>query len=351
MHTLLIDGTLMDNPGTVVAALLEESVVYVVIFYIFVCLAALMVMNMLIGVLCEVVSAVAATERETIAVATVKDGFMDIIDKGGLDTDGNQMISRSEFEAIMDNPDATRLLEAVNVDVYGLVDLADFIFAQEYGEQEEKQLKFPEFMEIVLSLRGTNTATVKDIVDLRKFIKGAIAHLEDKLPLPSKKSIAKEEASSPQSAQEKLVNRCRLLWEEGNSAKSFARCKSKTIEDVVPNENEQALALIPGVPPGHFEEPMNNSTNNKAAVLHAVPSLESLNLGVEFLDGLPSTDAYSEAASGSGEGNGKDNRPGINWQLLPAEVRELMDLRLRMSRLVQALADGLDDLQAVQQSM
>jgi hypothetical protein len=54
MHTLFLDAALMDGTGNVVKALLAESWVYVLLFYLFLVLAALMVMNMLIGVLCEV---------------------------------------------------------------------------------------------------------------------------------------------------------------------------------------------------------------------------------------------------------------------------------------------------------
>lgn len=53
-------------------ALSDLSFIFVFVFYIFILLAALTVMNMLIGVLCEVVSAVAATEKESITVQYVK---------------------------------------------------------------------------------------------------------------------------------------------------------------------------------------------------------------------------------------------------------------------------------------
>eukprot|EP00420_Gonyaulax_spinifera_P027062 CAMPEP_0197898118 /NCGR_PEP_ID=MMETSP1439-20131203/43295_1 /TAXON_ID=66791 /ORGANISM="Gonyaulax spinifera, Strain CCMP409" /LENGTH=682 /DNA_ID=CAMNT_0043518811 /DNA_START=58 /DNA_END=2102 /DNA_ORIENTATION=+ len=181
MHTLLIDGTLLDGTGSLVKTLEEAGVVYVVILYMFILLSALTVMNMLIGVLCEVVSAVAATEKESITVSLVKDGILDIIDKGGLDTNGDRQISKTEFEAILDNPDAVRLLNKVEVDPYALVDLADYIFAQEDDEEDEKQLSFEDFMEVILSLRGCNICMVRDMVDLRKMIKEEITKLEGKL--------------------------------------------------------------------------------------------------------------------------------------------------------------------------
>lgn len=170
VNTLWMDGALLDGTGTLVSILLEENVGLVILFYSFVLLAALSVMNMLIGVICEVVSAISATEKEQIMVATVKDGFMEIIKKGDLDMDGDGQISRSEFERILQSPDTIRLLEKLDVDVYGFIDLADFIFETEDGE-DPVQMSFGDFMETVLSLRGSNTTTVKDIVDLRKFIK------------------------------------------------------------------------------------------------------------------------------------------------------------------------------------
>merc|ERR1740138_293333 len=72
IYTLWINGTLLDNLSTVVYDIKEESAVCLVIFNVFILLAALTVMNMLIGVLCEVVSAVAAVEREEMLVSLVQ---------------------------------------------------------------------------------------------------------------------------------------------------------------------------------------------------------------------------------------------------------------------------------------
>merc|ERR1712151_788579 len=62
-------------------------------------------------------------------------------------------------------------------DVVGLVDLADTIFGGE-GLESEIKLTFEEFCEYVLQLHGSNTATVKDIVDLRKLFHRNAAEME-----------------------------------------------------------------------------------------------------------------------------------------------------------------------------
>merc|ERR1719217_1565562 len=117
---------------------------------------------MLIGVLCEVISAVASVEHESLAVMHVMDQIQTILSVGGLDKDGDGLISKKEFGQMMENVDAARILSGVGVDVFALVELVDYIF------EAQEQLTFGDFMEVVLSLRGSNSATVKDIVDIRR---------------------------------------------------------------------------------------------------------------------------------------------------------------------------------------
>merc|ERR1712039_816160 len=52
-------------------------------------------------------------------------------------------------------------MQEVGVDVVGLVEYSGFIF-------KDSEMSFTDFVELILQLRGTNQATVKDIVDLRK---------------------------------------------------------------------------------------------------------------------------------------------------------------------------------------
>merc|ERR1719384_986914 len=64
----------------------------------------------------------------------------------------------------------------LDVDIIGLVDFADVIFANDFNDDSyEKELSFQEFMELILAFRGSNNATVKDIENLRKMICQSIA--------------------------------------------------------------------------------------------------------------------------------------------------------------------------------
>mmetsp|Transcript_118855 Transcript_118855/g.296450 ORF Transcript_118855/g.296450 Transcript_118855/m.296450 type:complete len:621 (-) Transcript_118855:315-2177(-) len=186
MHTLLLDGTLLDSAGEVVRNLEAVSTGLVVLFYFFILLAALTVMNMLIGVLCEVVSAVAATEKETIHVAFMKGQLEKVWEQvAGSEDKHRGEISKEEFSMILQSVDACRALEEAGVDPIGLVDNIDFIFAGEVedddGNLKDKTLSFGDFVSLLLTMRGSNNATVKDMVDLRKFFKSSMHKLREDL--------------------------------------------------------------------------------------------------------------------------------------------------------------------------
>lgn len=171
MYVLLMAGTLLDNVGTVMGHIGQESAFCAVLFMVVIFLAALTIMNMLVGVLCEVVTNVASAEKEALAVAFVKGKVRHILQDTGLDQNEDGRISKDELEALVENTEAAMALQEVGVDVVALVDFADFIFQSDrQGQQFEKKLDFEEFMDLILKLRGTNTATVRDMVDMRTFI-------------------------------------------------------------------------------------------------------------------------------------------------------------------------------------
>lgn len=176
MSTLLISSAMPDLVQHV-DDMYEGHIIFAVLFLIFILLASLTVMNMLVGVLVEVVSVVSAVEKEQMDVLFVRNSIKKMIEDSGADADNDQRISKAEFVSLLQNPDAARALQKIGVDVVGLVDYTEFLFVQ------DSTLTFGDFMETILELRGSNSATVKDIVDLRKFLVDEIMGLEGKLNL------------------------------------------------------------------------------------------------------------------------------------------------------------------------
>merc|ERR1719277_55092 len=103
-------------------------------------------MNMLIGVLCEVVSAVAVCEKEQMAVEFVHAKLKGVMKD--IDENSDGYISKDEFRMILESKEAVRTLDEVGVDTTKLVDCADWIFSVDPDEPNENQtLAFDEFME------------------------------------------------------------------------------------------------------------------------------------------------------------------------------------------------------------
>jgi uncharacterized membrane protein (GlpM family) len=160
MYSLIIYGTFLDDLSYFADRVKAESTVCLVLGSIFVILASLTVMNMLIGVLCEVISAVAEEEREGMMVEKVHEKFGSIIK--ALDTNEDDRISWTEFRSIIVMPRAHDALESVGVDPLGMIDFAQDYFFEEDGA--EKKLTFDQFMDMVLDLRGAQEATLKDVM-------------------------------------------------------------------------------------------------------------------------------------------------------------------------------------------
>jgi hypothetical protein len=170
MDTLFLEGTLPDV-ADFVSDVGDEGIVFRLIMLAYISLAGLVVMNMLVGVLVEAVSVVATVEKEQMLVNWVRIKLQEFYD--AMDEDGDGLIHKYEFERLLSEPQAARTLDEVGVDVIGLVDFVDMIF------QDDKRLTFSELMDVILSLRGENIATVKDIVDLRKLLLTEISRLSD----------------------------------------------------------------------------------------------------------------------------------------------------------------------------
>merc|ERR1719265_2279105 len=102
MWTLFMDGTLMDSPGLVLTSLLFSGKpicwACLVVFLTFILFSAITVMNMLIGVLCEVVSAVGQAEKDDAALALMKESILVHLKRCD---NGDGMITKDELMSVM----------------------------------------------------------------------------------------------------------------------------------------------------------------------------------------------------------------------------------------------------------
>eukprot|EP00812_Abedinium_dasypus_P008937 NODE_2662_length_896_cov_464.707491.p1 GENE.NODE_2662_length_896_cov_464.707491~~NODE_2662_length_896_cov_464.707491.p1 ORF type:complete len:254 (+),score=84.30 NODE_2662_length_896_cov_464.707491:3-764(+) len=159
MWSLLIHGTLLDSPGSIMNRLRNDgrvqSSIALVIFLIFVFFSALTLMNMLIGVLCEVVSAVSVQERDTAAVNCLKD--MVLKELIAYDTDHNKMISKRELSAALENEDAARIIKQLDIGPNHLRDMQSMMYS------ERNEIPMEEIMEMLLFSRGDTPTTFRQM--------------------------------------------------------------------------------------------------------------------------------------------------------------------------------------------
>jgi hypothetical protein len=168
MHNLIIFACFLDELASYAIPFKEQSTACFCLMWVYIAVASLTVMNMLIGVLCEVISAVAEEEKESMMVDKVNEKFTAIIDN--LDKDHDGILSWEEFMQILEIPAALTALESVGVDAEAMVDIAEDYFFDigPTGVSEPVAVSFEEFMQLLLDLRGGQQSTIKDLMAMGK---------------------------------------------------------------------------------------------------------------------------------------------------------------------------------------
>eukprot|EP00929_Paragymnodinium_shiwhaense_P030062 TRINITY_DN170_c1_g2_i4.p1 TRINITY_DN170_c1_g2~~TRINITY_DN170_c1_g2_i4.p1 ORF type:complete len:717 (-),score=174.90 TRINITY_DN170_c1_g2_i4:467-2617(-) len=175
MQILWTYGALLNDVNQMMAWLQDEGdIMPVLLFNAYILVAALAVMNMLIGVLCNVVSIVAASEKEEAWLSYAKRRLLAVY------KDEDKTMTKHEFLQMLQKKECVRTLFDLDVDVVDLVDSADLIFVHDPTNptHDHKTMTFIDFLDLITGLNGTNPATVKNIVDIRKSLHIAVSKVE-----------------------------------------------------------------------------------------------------------------------------------------------------------------------------
>jgi len=168
MNTLLLNCILPETAAIVHDMSGEMPVLWPVILS-FILLTSLTIANMLVGVLVRVVSAISETEKESMLVSSlvyeIKVAFYH------LNRDPHKSISKEEFEALLVEPEIAIVIKNAGVDVVTLLDMSEMVFENMQSNHHKDSLDFEDFIDLVLSMRGTNPATVKDVKEHLKVVK------------------------------------------------------------------------------------------------------------------------------------------------------------------------------------
>lgn len=168
MNTLLLQGLFPESIDLLAAISGGETWYLWPLTVFFLAVVSLTVMYMLVGVLVEVVQVVASVEKESLSVTFMATELRRILNKMGWEDD--QPISKSEFQQLIVEPPIARIIHAVGVDVMTLCEMLDLIF-EEVEREGWTGMPFSMLIESILSLRGSNPARVKDVVEQLKMFK------------------------------------------------------------------------------------------------------------------------------------------------------------------------------------
>ncbi|OLP81335.1 hypothetical protein AK812_SmicGene38140 [Symbiodinium microadriaticum] len=138
MDTLLMDGILADYAPILHVVGTQGGPLEWCIMLFFVLLAAITIMYMLVGVLVEVVGALAHAEKESITVGYVASTLRDKMHSHGHDVESP--LSKAELQDLLLDPEILEVLSSVQVDVVALMELVNI--AYEDAERSGASMNF-----------------------------------------------------------------------------------------------------------------------------------------------------------------------------------------------------------------
>jgi len=151
------------------------------VFFLYVLLTNITVMNMLIGIVCEVVAEVKQRDEKLSAVDYLKRNLRELLIE--LDKDGNGQISKEELQNARLMPMAKDVLRELDVDLEDLLVLTEPLFEQDVDEGREQEVTREELLNVILDMRGDRDVRMEDIVrmrcDMRRYLSRQFQHLSD----------------------------------------------------------------------------------------------------------------------------------------------------------------------------
>jgi hypothetical protein len=177
MWTLLVDGTLMDDTGALLSELAFSGQFVPVgccaLILMFILLSAITMMNMLIGVLCEVVTAIGHREKEDAAVVVVKQSILQDLKKFD---DGDGLITKAELLSVMNNASSKQVLKSLKIDRLFLLELQTMLFPK-----PDSHVTIRGIMELMLLCRGDLPVTVQHIASAQASMISLMGKFEQRL--------------------------------------------------------------------------------------------------------------------------------------------------------------------------
>jgi hypothetical protein len=127
----------------------------------------LMFVNMLIGVICSVVSEVARSSRDEALMLYLKTTLLSRLEQ--LTDDRN--LTRKQFNMILRDREVLEMFAVLGVPVKGMMMMESSIFNCDEPGGEDKTVSFKDFIPRVLEMRDSELSRVVDFTEIQKIVK------------------------------------------------------------------------------------------------------------------------------------------------------------------------------------
>eukprot|EP00931_Biecheleriopsis_adriatica_P035842 TRINITY_DN20653_c0_g1_i3.p1 TRINITY_DN20653_c0_g1~~TRINITY_DN20653_c0_g1_i3.p1 ORF type:complete len:853 (+),score=200.10 TRINITY_DN20653_c0_g1_i3:262-2820(+) len=186
INTLLIHGVFTANAGIMNEMTSDEIALWPLVVFFF-ALVSLTIMYMLLGVLVDVIGAVAQAEKQKLEISYIVENLREELEALGHKED--MKLTEFEFQQLVMEPGVVKVMQEAGVDVAVLADMIDLVW--EDATKSSSEMSFPDLVNIVLNMRGTNPATVKDCKEQIRVTKTVISKTMEALSEELSEKIAK----------------------------------------------------------------------------------------------------------------------------------------------------------------
>lgn len=159
MGSLLLHG-ILPNQAAMIQEMGDDQPFLYIILLMFYLLASVTILYMLVGVLVDVMGVVSKREQERFTVSYLSSWLRNAMEQMGYNADDTE-ITQVMLENMLLEPSVTMVLVEIGVDVLGLIESVPVVYDDMRARAATMTLG--SLIDLFLSMRGSNTATVKDV--------------------------------------------------------------------------------------------------------------------------------------------------------------------------------------------
>jgi hypothetical protein len=182
MFSLFIYGTVLDDVTACTDAIRgTENVFMLSLFIVFILISSFTILNMLIGILCEVVSATAESEKTKAVETSAKEAITTLFEK--MDVDGSGTITQEEFMHMRDDETVRQALEEMDIYESHFTRYCELLFQGKKAQQAGKPpvIDFEALITMLLRLSPGNHINALDFSLLQASIDRTQECLRDRV--------------------------------------------------------------------------------------------------------------------------------------------------------------------------